>query len=112
MPTPVVAMRTPAIAGPKTREALNRLELSAIALGSSERPTIWMVNACRTGVSTMRIAPDAVAMRNTSHTWALWVSARPASAAATAIDADCVNTRVRRPLILSASDPPKSPKSA
>ncbi len=38
MPTPVVAMSRPAIAGPKMREALKRLELSAMALGSSGLP--------------------------------------------------------------------------
>ena len=53
MPTPAVAMSSPAMAGPKMRDALKRLELSAIALGSSGLPTIWMVNAWRTGVSMM-----------------------------------------------------------
>jgi len=39
-PTPAAAMITPPRAGPKMREALKRLELSAIAFGSSLRPTI------------------------------------------------------------------------
>ncbi len=112
IPTPVVAISTPAIAGPKIREALKRLELSAIALGSSERPTIWMVKAWRTGVSRMSTDPLAVASRNTSHTWALWVSASPASAAATHMSAAWVKISARRPFSLSASEPPNRPKSA
>ena len=50
-PTPKAAISTPAIAGPTTREALNRLALSATALGSSARPTIWNVSAWRPGAS-------------------------------------------------------------
>ena len=40
-PTPAAATTTPPTAGPTTRAALNRLELSATAFGSSSRPTIW-----------------------------------------------------------------------
>jgi hypothetical protein len=40
-PTPTDAIRTPAIPGPTMREALKMLVLSAIAFGSSRRPTIW-----------------------------------------------------------------------
>jgi hypothetical protein len=39
-PDPNAAIRMPASAGPKMRAVLNRLELSAIAFGSSSRPTI------------------------------------------------------------------------
>ncbi len=39
-PTPKAAIRTPAKAGPTTREALKRLAFSATAFGSSSRPTI------------------------------------------------------------------------
>jgi hypothetical protein len=39
MATPTVAISTPATAGPITRVALFKLELSAIALGNSLRPT-------------------------------------------------------------------------
>ena len=44
-PTPTVAIRTPAIAGPTMRVALFKLALSAIALGNSERPTSWIIIA-------------------------------------------------------------------
>ena len=40
-PTPTTAIRTPPSAGPTARAALKRLELSAIAFGSSSRPTSW-----------------------------------------------------------------------
>ena len=39
MPAPATRM-TPATAGPKMRDALNSVELSAIAFGRSSRPTI------------------------------------------------------------------------
>ena len=50
-PTPHAAMTTPAKAGPTTRDALKRLAFSATAFGSSSRPTIWKVSACRPGAS-------------------------------------------------------------
>ena len=66
MPTPTTAMSSPASAGPTMREALNRLEFKAIALDSSRRPTSWMVNACRTGVSSTVTVPVTPASRYTS----------------------------------------------
>ena len=39
-PSPIAAITRPPSAGPITREALKRLELSAIAFGSSAGPTI------------------------------------------------------------------------
>jgi hypothetical protein len=45
VPTPVVSISTPAIAGPMMRVALFRLELSAMALPSSDRPTSWTISA-------------------------------------------------------------------
>ncbi len=40
-PTPTEAISRPAIPGPTMREALKTLVFSAIAFGSSARPTIW-----------------------------------------------------------------------
>jgi hypothetical protein len=45
-------MTTPPSAGPAMRAMLNRLELSAIAFGSSSRPTIWNVSDWRAGASS------------------------------------------------------------
>jgi hypothetical protein len=39
-PTPAKPRMMPASDGPKMRDALKRLELSAIAFGSASRPTI------------------------------------------------------------------------
>ena len=50
-PTPTAAITTPASAGPRIRAVLNRLELSAIAFGSSSRPTSWIVRFWRAGRS-------------------------------------------------------------
>ena len=95
-PTPATAMSTPASAGPTMREALNRLEFNAIALGSSSRPTIWMVNDCRAGVSKMVTMPLTPASRYTSHTAAWAVSASAASVAALSMNAVCVTISRRR----------------
>ncbi len=60
-PTPKAAMMTPASAGPITREPLKRLAFSATAFGSSWRPTIWNVSACRPGASKTRAVLDRIA---------------------------------------------------
>ena len=43
--------------GPTTRPALKSEALSAIAFGSSSRPTSWYVSACRFGASKTSAAP-------------------------------------------------------
>ena len=105
-------MTSPPIPGPTIREALKMLELSAIALGSSARPTISMVNACRAGVSKTSTVPYAAASRSTSHTVAMWVSARTLSTAASTIEVACVPIRVRRTSSRSMTAPPSSPSTA
>ena len=62
-PTPKAAIRTPAIAGPTTREALKRLAFSATAFDSSSRPTIWKVSACRPGASKTIAVLERIASR-------------------------------------------------
>ena len=62
VPTPTDAISTPAIAGPMTRVALLRLELSAIALGSSDRPTSWIIIAWRVGLLNAMIVPRTSAI--------------------------------------------------
>ena len=63
--TPVLkaAISAPAIAGPTTLEALKRLAFSATAFGSSARPTIWKVRACRPGASKTRAVLERTASR-------------------------------------------------
>ena len=61
-PDPTAAISTPASAGPKIRAVLKRLELSAIAFGSSSRPTIWNVRFCRDGASKTRAVPVSAAI--------------------------------------------------
>ena len=56
-PTPAKPRRIPATDGPRIRDALKRLELSAIAFGSVSRPTIRYVSCWRDGASSTRIAP-------------------------------------------------------
>ena len=56
-PTPTAAMTTPPSAGPAMRAMLNRLELSAIAFGSSSRPTIRNVSDWRAGASSTSAVP-------------------------------------------------------
>ena len=111
-PTPAVAMISPPIPGPMIREALNRLELRATALGSSRRPTICTVNAWRDGVSRTITRPLSAASASTSHTTATWVRASTASAAAQTIDAAWVTTRVRRLSRRSEITPPRRPRTA
>ena len=48
---PITLIRTPAIAGPTTRAPLKIIELSAIALGKSSRPTISTTKVWRAGMS-------------------------------------------------------------
>ena len=47
----------PAIAGPKIRDALKSVELSAIAFGRSSRPTIRYVSCWRDGTSSTSTVP-------------------------------------------------------
>ena len=61
-PAPHAAMMSPASAGPKMRAVLNRLELSAIAFGSSSRPTIWKVRFWRDGASKTSAVPESAAI--------------------------------------------------
>ena len=56
MPAPATRM-TPAMAGPKIREALKSVELSAIAFGRSSRPTIRYVSCWRDGTSSTSTVP-------------------------------------------------------
>ena len=58
-PTPATAITIPASAGPTTREALSKPELSATAFGSSFGPTISNVSDCRPGASSTSVIPPS-----------------------------------------------------
>ena len=61
-PVPTTAITTPAIAGPKMRARLKRLELSATAFGNSSLPTIWNVRFWRDGASNTIAVPVSAAI--------------------------------------------------
>ena len=103
-------MTTPATAGPTTREALKRLAFRATAFGSSSRPTIWKVSACRPGASKTSAVPPSAARAYACHTSAAPVKASTASASETSIDAAWVVITSLRLSNRSATTPAKSPK--
>ena len=110
-PTPTAATITPPAAGPTTRAALKRLELSAIALGSSSRPTIWNVSACRAGASSTRTMPRSAVSRYTSWTVTTPPSVSPVSAKARSMEAVWVPITVLLASIRSTSTPANSPST-
>ena len=81
-------MITAPMPGPTTRARLKPLELSAIAPGSSSRPTRSMTSDCRDGISSELINPfvAASAISQPMVMWPLAVNhqSRPASAASSA----------------------------
>ena len=81
-PNPVVSIKTPASAGPMMRVALFKLELSAMALPSSERPTSCTISAWRLGLLKTRTVPRTTAIASMIQTVARWVKTTTASNAA------------------------------
>ena len=109
-PTPNAAISTPPSAGPITRPALKSDELSAIAFGSSSRPTSRKVKAWRFGASKTSAAPPQNASTKYGHTTSTPANASAASTAATTIELACVIITTRRLSNRSASTPEKRPK--
>ena len=62
-PTPTVAMRMPATAGPTARAAFTSTEFSVTALRRSRWPTISRTNAWRAGFSKALFSPSSSASR-------------------------------------------------
>jgi hypothetical protein len=95
-PSPSAAIATPAIAGPSNAPPIASVELKATALARFSRPTISTTKDCRVGPSTALMVPSNVASTRTCaiRTWPLNVS--PASANASTIADDCVQTRTVR----------------
>ncbi len=79
-PSPTAAMSTPAIDGPRMREALTIEELRAMAFGRSSRSsTISTTKACRAGVSKALISPCTSCSTMISPTVMMCISASTAS---------------------------------
>ena len=110
-PTPTEAISTPAIPGPTMRDALKTLVLSAIAFGSSARPTSWYTSAWRPGESKTWAIPAKRARTYRCQTWATPDNARAASTIETAIELACVAITSRRLSRRSARTPANRPKS-
>ena len=110
-PAPAAASTTPASAGPKMRAVLNMLELSAIAFGSSSRPTSCIVRFWRAGRSKTTARPVSIAIAYTCHVCTFPIRVTAASSAEKTSCADCVTITVRRLSNRSATTPAKRPKS-
>ena len=110
-PTPAVAITTPPIAGPITREPLKRLAFRATAFGSSSRPTNWNVRACRLGASKTAAVPPSRARTYTIQSSVCPLSTRTARRAEIAIDAACMTIIVLRLSKRSARTPAGSEKT-
>ena len=95
-PVPTAAIRSPASAGPITREALKRPELSATAFCSSDWPTIWKVSVCRPGASKTSTSPPSAARAYTTGSVATPASVTTARTMETTIAAPWVARRRRR----------------
>ena len=99
------------MAGPTTRAALNRLELSATAFGSSSRPTISKVSAWRAGASSTSTVPRSAASSSTSQVVMTPASVRAASTPAITIEMTCVQITVRRASRRSTITPANRPNT-
>ena len=86
-------------------------ELSAIAFGSSDGPTIWYVNACRAGASKTSTMPRNTASTYTCHGSTLPSIVRTARSVAVTIAAACVAITSRRGSRRSAKTPAKRPST-
>ena len=106
-PSPTVATRTPATAGPRIRAMLKIDELSAMAFGRSSRLTISTRKACRAGMSNALTIPRSDARMKTSFTVTRPASVSAPSAKARSIEDVWVATRRLRRFCRSATAPPR-----
>ena len=93
------------------RAVLKRLELSAIAFGSSSRPTSWNVRFWRDGRSKTSAMPVSAAIAYTSHGCTCPSSVIAASTAEKTICTDWVTITVRRLSKRSVTTPANRPSS-
>src|SRR6266404_5732404 len=68
-PSPILATRIPATAGPTTRAPLNIEEFSAMAFIRSSLPTMSIRKDCRPGISKAFTTPSRPARMKMCHTW-------------------------------------------
>ncbi len=105
-PSPIVATRMPATAGPVIRAPLKSEELSPMALIRSSRPTISTRNDCRAGMSNALTIPRAAASATMCHSRTTPPSVSAASANASTIEIAWVKTMIRWRSNRSATAPP------
>src|ERR1019366_3231521 len=106
VPSPTVAISTPATAGPITRATLTITELRLTALRRLSAPTISSMNDCRAGFSKALLSPSSAARRPISHSWTAPVTVSSPSASACRPMAICRTTISRRLSTRSAITPP------
>ena len=101
---------SPATAGPRIRDALNRAELSPTAFATSSRPTISTANAWRVGMSIALVMPRSAARTMTCQTSTTPVAVSANRTKARTIATVWVAISVLRLGSWSAITPPNRPK--
>ena len=109
--TPTVAIRIPALAGPRIRAEWIRTLLRPTALTTRSAPTISITKLCRVGLSTELTAPRTKTRANTIHGSIAPPAVRPHSASAGAAIVAWVTMSSERFGQRSASTPPQAPNS-
>jgi hypothetical protein len=109
---PITLIRTPATAGPTTRAPLKIIELSAIALGKSSRPTISTTKVWRAGMSKAVTRPLIAARMITYSTRTTPAQVSAARMNAFNISSTCVVTINRRRSAWSTITPANSVTSS
>jgi hypothetical protein len=102
---PTVTNSIPPSAGPMTRAPLNIIELRAMALGRSSRPTISTTNDWRAGPSKALTRPRSAASITISHTCTIPANVSTARMKASTMAEACVTTIRLRLLTRSTTTP-------
>ncbi len=105
-PSPTVAIRIPATAGPIERATLTSTEFKLTALRRCSLPTSSIMNDCRAGFSKALFSPSSAANRPICHTCTSPVTVRIPSASACRPIALCSAIISRRLSTRSAITPP------
>jgi hypothetical protein len=106
-PSPTVASSSPPSAGPMMRAPLNIIELRAMALVRSSRPTISTVKAWRAGASKALTKPSPTASRMTCQTCVWLLNESAAWMNASSMAAVCAATSRLRLETRSTMTPPQ-----
>ena len=105
-PSPTVAMRIPATAGPIARATLTSTELRLTALRRCSAPTSSIMNDWRAGFSKALLRPSRAARIPISHTWTTPVTVSSPRISAWTPIALCSAIIRRRLSTRSATTPP------